>query len=261
MRLIITVRTKIIYSMYSADEVSVHRACYERTTQPYSLGGGGTIYPGSRPAYVTTRSLRMVAEYLLTRSMLITMYYHFMVCACICTICIYSQSISYRRLLSLFSLSNCINVFVWHNSSFRKHEYESVTTITIQFGESLLSKPSSSELLLLHTSIVHVFWHPRMTQHLRFQTSFRPKNYSDWERAPPSIDLQSSENLDLNEHLRTTLSNCPSAINLISFWNPCRKCTDIWTWFPSSEIWKAGGSGLRITKPKACTTAEGGTNM
>ena len=40
---------KIIYSimsMYRAGEVSVHRACCERATQPYSLGGGGTIYPG-----------------------------------------------------------------------------------------------------------------------------------------------------------------------------------------------------------------------
>ena len=48
MRLIITDRTKIIYSMYREGEVSVHRACCERTTQPYSLGGGvgGTIYPG-----------------------------------------------------------------------------------------------------------------------------------------------------------------------------------------------------------------------
>ena len=40
MRLIITDRTKIIYSMYREGEV-VHRACCERTTQPYSLGGGG----------------------------------------------------------------------------------------------------------------------------------------------------------------------------------------------------------------------------
>ena len=40
MRLIITDRTKIIYSMYREGEVSVHRACCERTTQPYSLGGG-----------------------------------------------------------------------------------------------------------------------------------------------------------------------------------------------------------------------------
>ena len=46
----------------------------------------GTIYPGSTPAVVTTRSPRMEAECLLTRSMLIKMYYHFMVCASICTI-------------------------------------------------------------------------------------------------------------------------------------------------------------------------------
>ena len=41
MRLIITDRTKIIYSMYRAGKVSVHQACCERATQPYSLGGGG----------------------------------------------------------------------------------------------------------------------------------------------------------------------------------------------------------------------------
>ena len=41
------------------------------------------MLPGS--ADVTTRSPRMVAECLLTRAMLIKMYYHFMVCACICT--------------------------------------------------------------------------------------------------------------------------------------------------------------------------------
>ena len=66
---------EIIYSMYRAGEVSVHRACCERAIQPYSLGGGGgTIYRGSRPAGVTTRSPRMVAECLLTGSMLIKMY-------------------------------------------------------------------------------------------------------------------------------------------------------------------------------------------
>ena len=65
---------KIIYSMYRAGAVSVHRACCERATQPYSLGGGGTIYPGSSPAGVTTQSLRMVTEYLLTPSMSIKMY-------------------------------------------------------------------------------------------------------------------------------------------------------------------------------------------
>ena len=36
--------------MYGAGEVSLHRACYEHATQPHSLGGGGTICPGSRPA-------------------------------------------------------------------------------------------------------------------------------------------------------------------------------------------------------------------
>ena len=77
---------KIIYSMYRTGEVSVHRACCERATKPYSLGGGGTIYPGSRPAGVTTRSPRMVTESLFTRLMLIKMYFLFMVCACICTI-------------------------------------------------------------------------------------------------------------------------------------------------------------------------------
>ena len=65
---------KIIYSMYRAGEVSVHRACCERATQPYSLGGGGTICPVSRPAGFTTRCPRMVTECLLTRSMLIKMY-------------------------------------------------------------------------------------------------------------------------------------------------------------------------------------------
>ena len=166
----------------------------------------------------------------------------------------YNQSISCRRLLS-----NFINVFVWLNSSIRKHKYGSIVTITIQFGEPLQSKLSFSELLLLHTTIVHVFWCPRQTQHLRFQTSFRPEDHTDWERAPPSYNLKSSGNLDLNEHFRifyppwTTLSNCPTANNLIPYWNPYRKCRIIWTWFPSSEIRKAGVSGLRITKPQAYT--------
>ena len=53
---------KIIYSMYRAGEVSVHRACCERATQPYSLGGGGTICPVSRPAGFTTRCPRIVTE-------------------------------------------------------------------------------------------------------------------------------------------------------------------------------------------------------
>ena len=74
---------EIIYSMYRAGEVSVHRACCERATQPYSLGG--TIYPGSRPAGITTRSPRMVTECLLTRSMLTEMYlpFHGMTSLCV----------------------------------------------------------------------------------------------------------------------------------------------------------------------------------
>ena len=34
----------LIYSMYRADEDFVHRACCERATQPYSLGGGGVRF-------------------------------------------------------------------------------------------------------------------------------------------------------------------------------------------------------------------------
>ena len=39
-----------------------------------TLLGAATVYPGSRPASVTTRSQRMVTDCLLTRSMLIKMY-------------------------------------------------------------------------------------------------------------------------------------------------------------------------------------------
>ena len=62
MRLIITDRTKIIYSVYRAGDVSVHQECCERATQPYSLGVGGTIYPGSRPADVSTRRPRKILK-------------------------------------------------------------------------------------------------------------------------------------------------------------------------------------------------------
>ena len=96
---------KIKYSMYRAGEFSVHRACCERATQSYSLGGGGTIYPGSRPAGVITRCLRMVTEFLLTRSMLIKMY-KFTISGYVPVYvhCIYSQSIS----CSLFSQWFCL---------------------------------------------------------------------------------------------------------------------------------------------------------
>ena len=96
---------KIIYSMYRAGEVSVHRAYFERATQPYPLRGGGPIYPGSRPASVTTRYSRMVTECLLTRSMLIKMY-KFTISRHVPVYlhCISSQSISCRCSPSLFIL-------------------------------------------------------------------------------------------------------------------------------------------------------------
>ena len=95
----------VIYRMHGADEVSVHRACCEPATKPFSPAGGGMVYPGSRQTSVTTHSPRMVTECLPTRSMLIKMYIPFHVYVQ----CIYSQSISCRRSL-LFSLSNCIYV-------------------------------------------------------------------------------------------------------------------------------------------------------
>ena len=91
--------------MYRAVKVPLYRACCERATQPYSLGGGGTIYPGSRSAGVTTRCPRMVTECFLTPSMLIKMH-KFTISGYVPVYvhCIYSQSISCRRSLSLFSL-------------------------------------------------------------------------------------------------------------------------------------------------------------
>ena len=89
---------KIIHSMYRAGEVSVHRACCERATQPYSLGGGVTIYPGSSPPDVTTRSTRMVTECLLTRSMLIKMYLPLHGMCRLCTL--YLQSVSFMQMLT-----------------------------------------------------------------------------------------------------------------------------------------------------------------
>ena len=34
---------KIIYSIYRAGEVSIHRACCKLATQPYSFGGWGGV--------------------------------------------------------------------------------------------------------------------------------------------------------------------------------------------------------------------------
>ena len=79
MSLTIIEHVHIIYSIYRAGRVSVHRTCCEQATQTYSLGGGGTICSGSRAA-VTTRSPRIVTECLFTRSMLIQMYVYIIYC-------------------------------------------------------------------------------------------------------------------------------------------------------------------------------------
>ena len=81
MHLIITDRTKIIYSMYKAGPYTEHAA--SGLPNPTLLWGGGR-YDLSRQ--MLPHSPRMVAECLVTRSMLIKMYYHFMVYAYTCTI-------------------------------------------------------------------------------------------------------------------------------------------------------------------------------
>ena len=94
---------KIIYSMYRAGKVSIEHAA-SGLPNPTRLEGGGTIRPVSRPAGFTTSCPRMVTECLLTRSMLIKMY-KFTISGYVPVYvhCIDSQSISYRRSLSLFS--------------------------------------------------------------------------------------------------------------------------------------------------------------
>ena len=57
-----------------AGEVSVHRACCERATQPYSFGGEVRFDQAQDQQVVTTRSPWIVTECLFTRLMLIKMY-------------------------------------------------------------------------------------------------------------------------------------------------------------------------------------------
>ena len=72
----------------------------------------GTIYPGSRPAGVTTRSPRMVTESLLSRSMLIKMYLTLRGMCHISTL--YLQSVNFMR---LFDLSNCLTQQFYQKAS------------------------------------------------------------------------------------------------------------------------------------------------
>ena len=97
---------KIIYSMYRTGEVSVHQACCERATKPYSLGGRGEgvrFDQAQDQQMVTTRSLRIVTECLLTRSMLVKMYVH--------------------AFYSRFRIGAILSI--------RKHGYEFITTLSL----------------------------------------------------------------------------------------------------------------------------------
>ena len=87
--------------MYRAGEVSVYRACCERAIQPYSLGGGDMFDQAQDQQVVTTRGPRIVAECLLTRSMLIKMHVY----------AIYSR----------FRIGTILYI--------RKHGYEFITTL------------------------------------------------------------------------------------------------------------------------------------
>ena len=106
MRLIITQHLKI-YSMYRTGEVSVHRACCERATQPYSLRVGVQFIQAQDQQLL--RSPRMITECLLTRSILIKMY---LPLHGICRICIlYLQSVNFMQMLTQsiwsFKLHKC----------------------------------------------------------------------------------------------------------------------------------------------------------
>ena len=109
-----------------------HAVCFERATQPYSIGGGGgglRFVQAQDQQVVTTRSPRIIIECLLSRSMLIKMYVH----------AIYSWF--------------CIETIL----SNRKLEYEFIATITIKFDESFRSWLSSSDFLMLNTLVFFTY--------------------------------------------------------------------------------------------------------
>ena len=113
---------------------------------------------------VTTRSPQIVIECLLTRSMLVKIYVY----------AIYSW---FR--IELFCLSESMNMSLSLHYNYR-----------VWWGRSFLAV-----LLCLvdakHCSIVNVLRYPRQTQHLRFETSFRPEDHTDREIAPSTYDLKS----------------------------------------------------------------------
>ena len=58
----IVLTMNIIYSMYRAGEVSIHQACCERATQPYSLGGGGVRFIQAQDKQVLPYIVRRARE-------------------------------------------------------------------------------------------------------------------------------------------------------------------------------------------------------
>ena len=100
-----------------------------------------------------------------------------------------------QRALSLFTLSNCIKLICLFDTTVLSESMD--MTLSLQQLSSLVFPFSPSCPLscrcFYYTSIVHVFCCPRQTQYLRFETSFRPEDHTDWEKAPPSCDLQSQE--------------------------------------------------------------------
>ena len=101
----------IIYSMYRAGEVSVHRTCSSRLPNPIHLEREVRFDQAQDQQVVTTRSPRIVTECLPTRSMLIKMYVY----------AIYSR----------FRIGTILSV--------RKHGYEFFTTLSLGFDESFQS--------------------------------------------------------------------------------------------------------------------------
>ena len=55
---------KIIYSMYRAGEVSVHRACCERATQPYSLGGARFVQSQDQQVFPEAELRKFQSQYI-----------------------------------------------------------------------------------------------------------------------------------------------------------------------------------------------------
>ena len=176
----------------------------------WSGEGGLRFYPGSRPAGVITGSPRMVTEWLLTRSTLIKNY-KFIISGYVPVYvhCIYSQSISCRRSLSLFSLWFCLAQHFYQKAWI----YEFITTITIQLGESF---QSFSVFLMFNTLVLFTYFdvHARLSI---FDLRLLSDRRTILIGRGPHLTMISSlgEVFDTFENSLppwTTLSSCPSAI-------------------------------------------------